>query len=1336
MYDLQEIPRRFSPIPIWWWSGGTVTKEIITCEMEKWCGQGVYNLMIMNVAPASSMFGKDADDPLYMTEEWWELFLFTCETAKRLGMYIYFYDQLGFSGANFPNRVIEEYPEYMGETLKQTVEIVKQPAELTFFGTLLAAFMAPADENGEQTGPFTQIPVQGNAVKVSDPNQIVQMVGYIKEGMDFLSPAACRELIRRIHGQFEEKCREYLGTVIVGSFQDELGAINTWSDGFAEAFQREKGYDLIPVLHLLFWDDGSTEGKRVRRDYQDVRARLAETAFFRPCFEWHEKFGIGCGTDQTNLTRAGNTLDTVVYYGDYMRNERWYDMPGCDLMGNSHIHASIANANHRSRVWFEAFHSTGWGGTLEETFDWIIPWYTNGANLYDPHGGYSTMKGAYFEWAPPTNGIQQAGFKDYKPFADVITRMSFLMSQGTHVSDVAVIYPNSAAQAAYLLDSYTTIIMDDPQGDRKTGDSQKIQECYEAVTGRMNWFEDPVSGEGILGRGGVDFEILGEILFEEEQVTAAEGRLKTAGLSFDTVILPECQTLTGKTVTALNRFINTGGQVIAIGALPVCLDEEYREEFENFNVSFEETSSEKKAVFLTNAEELLPLLQKRKKKIVSPVPTLYRKDGGINILYVPAIHVQATENCIATPMTPDKNKYDFNPERYAKNMEILLRDVEEDIFEMNLETGEAVPAIFSRNGEYTKVILPFERFPVTILLWEDGKKGVAEPGRLKHEQIVGKLECIWEYMITPTLDNSFGDFELPAYPGSPKLQTWYVNQVKGDEIVLTKTTFGPQAWYTVLSAGSSLTALSEKSIVWKPVVYSKTRGIEKDPVHAMTLGACGHIPDEFIDCGMVNRGETAVIRTGVYSETELSADLILGAPGAKRQVYWNGREAFTADAGYQTFHPVSVKKGMNTLEIRLSPKEDETWLRVFWSMTDQKGEVRECFRKPLFLTVKEAQIRDTIPVKTSVMLDELPVKTRISFGASYAVYDLRINGRLYKGSDSFANYKINGTGVTLLSDADWVIGENEIILEMTPVIPVREASAEAIPPFCILDGYLEFENGDRKILKTGAGWTVNGKEPCYKDIAGLGMGGITCMNIDSLLVNAYPKSLPGFEWLETKKPPAKALDMLSDADFGQKEETVFTWKIPSAASRVYLDLGGRGTLTVDGIFCPIENGMAELPETKKETMDAVLRIIPDVGYKDGSIFRKPVSYDTDRTGVMLTGDWQEKGLESWSGGVTYKKTVKLPETEGELWIDFGKIRGTAECFADGESAGKRFLTPYRFNLTSFKGKTVRLELMVTNTLAPYMKAVSPTVYIPEVQLVSGLFGPVKLIKFTEKEQKE
>ena len=114
-----EPSRAFSPAPLWWWSGDTVTAERLRWQLERLAAGGVFNVVVMNVAPTSPLYGKDADDPPFMSEPWWELFEGACGVAAELGVRVWFYDQIGFSGANFQGQVVQRHPEHAGRWLER-----------------------------------------------------------------------------------------------------------------------------------------------------------------------------------------------------------------------------------------------------------------------------------------------------------------------------------------------------------------------------------------------------------------------------------------------------------------------------------------------------------------------------------------------------------------------------------------------------------------------------------------------------------------------------------------------------------------------------------------------------------------------------------------------------------------------------------------------------------------------------------------------------------------------------------------------------------------------------------------------------------------------------------------------------------------------------------------------------------------------------------------------------------------------------------------------------------------------------------------------------------------
>nr|MDQ3328850.1 hypothetical protein [Chloroflexota bacterium] len=544
--------REYSPVPIWWWSAEKLDPARLRWQLERFAEGGVYNLIVLNLAPTSPLYGSDADDPPFFSDAWWSIFEGACADARALGIRLWFYDQIGFSGANLQGEIVKVQPEFAGRAIERIEVTVRGAGELRCpaGGDSVAASATPLDAAGHPAGDPIALAVDRGAIRwTSDEPHRLALYYTVTRGFDYHSALACQMLMQTVHTAFERHVGDYFGTTIAGSFQDELPAMPTWSCDFAQEFRTRRGYDLLPKLAAL-WEEYGPEAERVRRDYQATRAELAEEAFFKPLHEWHEQRGLLCGFDQQGPARAGFPLQTVTLYADYQRTHRWFTVPGSDHHGEAKIHSSLAHLYGRPRVWIESFHSSGWGGTIEETFDWLLPWLRAGANLYDPHAVYYSTRGGWWEWAPPSTDWRQPYWKHYRPFATAVSRLCAALSQGQHVCDVGLLFPNSTIQAGTTFGG-------------PTPEAQAAHDAYLALVGHMAWHDVQV---GVLDRARSDYDVLDDD--SVQRATVHDGALQVASERFTTVILPGCAVLESATAQRLVELVQAGGTVIAIGALP------------------------------------------------------------------------------------------------------------------------------------------------------------------------------------------------------------------------------------------------------------------------------------------------------------------------------------------------------------------------------------------------------------------------------------------------------------------------------------------------------------------------------------------------------------------------------------------------------------------------------------------------------------------------------------------------------------------------------------------------------------------------------------------------
>ncbi|TDD25395.1 hypothetical protein E1218_14985 [Kribbella turkmenica] len=914
---LSDPPRAYSPALIWWWSGEPLDPARLRWQLERFAEGGVYQLVVLNLAPAGSDHGCDADDPPFFSERWWEIFLGVCDDAAALGISLWFYDQLGFSGADIQARLVARQPAFAGRRLqRQTVSgtgrlSVRCPAG----GRVISAAVEPVAE--------VVMDGAGASCEATVPSEL-SLFYETDHGFDYLSPAACTALLDQVHGEFERRLGDRLGAVVVGSFQDELPSVPTWSADFAERFEARYGYDLRDRLSAL-WDTGVPDGARVRRNYHALRASLAEEAFFRPLHAWHEKHGLIVGCDQQDPARAGLPVDGVELYADYARTHRWFSAPGSDHHGDARIHSSLAHLYGRPRTWIEAFHSTGWGGTLEETFDWLLPWLRTGATLYNPHAVYYTTRAGWWEWAPPSTDWRQPYWRHHKYFADAVTRLCASLSLGRHVCEVAVLFPNATAQADL------TLLGPGPEGSR-------AQEVYRELVGDATWFA-PVPG--VLDRARIDADVIDDDSLAAASVVAGP-RLSVASESYAAIVLPAATALESAVASRLADFIAAGGVVVAVGVAPVGLPG---------------------AVVVDSSSAVPAALAGVERRVEADVPVLTREVDDALVVFVTPTEWSATVidgEPVGRGISHEWARvgYSFDPSRYRDEVRLRVRDAPGPPVLVSPFDGSEKPLAFE-DGE---VVVPFDHGPAALVVFAQGNENVNELA--ERRQIVDNLTGDWDVELIPTLDNTWGDFAWPAAdPGADVVvERWALeHRVDGSDAWRpAHATFGPHGL-----------------IDGEVFEYSDSRGIRKDHIHQHALGPKGHVPEDFLDFGSVGAGQTVTFTAAFSLETALSSTVVVGAPAAKELLIDGESLPIADDGGYFGSVPVTLAAGTHHLELRLTPSE-RLELRANVAFVRDLAS----YRRPEWIAVASAGSGTAIRYTTTVVPGDQAELTLTAWGSA------------------------------------------------------------------------------------------------------------------------------------------------------------------------------------------------------------------------------------------------------------------------------------------------------------------------------------------------------------------
>lgn len=1308
-----EPSRVYSPAPIWWWSGEKLEINRLKWQMDQFIAGGVFNVVILNLAPTGPLYGAEADDPEFFSEAWWALFREVCVYARQIGLRIFFYDQIGFSGANLQAGLVRDQPEWAGQWLGSVVAEgqgdlrVECPSE----GAPLAAVLLPIDDAGESAGAAQRVPVAGMVASAqAEAHSRLRLIYAVKRGFDYTSAAACARLIDIIHNEYARNAGDFFGDVIVGSFQDELPTMPTWAPHFAEAFEQQAGYDLLDRIECLFEGDDAG-ARRVRIDAERVRASLVEAAFFKPLFEWHESRGLLCGFDQQGPARAGDPIAAAGLYADYLRTHRWFTAPGSDHHGDAKIHSSLAHLYGRPRVWIEAFHSSGWGGTLEETYDWLLPWLRAGATLYDPHAVYYSTRGGWFEWAPPSTCWRQPYWRHYHLFAKAVTRLCQVLSQGDHVCDIGVLYPTATVQAGITPERVLPL-------------ARAAHDAYSALVGSMVWFDVKPGAFDRLRR---DYDVLDDDSVQRAEVQ--EGALVIGNERYCAVVLPACALLLPQTAATLARFVSEGGVLIAVGALPEQIAGENSDGLQQLSAYFAAHPARVLALDDGLDAALTTALAGVPARIDAPVPVLHRRIDNRDVMFVPAAFPRATMMNTRHWLDLD---YTFDANHYQRDMQIKVRAAQGAPRLWDPQTGEVRPLHVAQAGEWQVISVPFDSGPAALLVWDGAPAtdGAVDPAALS----ASVLEGPWTAALEPTMDNRFGDLTLPASDGAPALQTWQMRyRIGTNDWRDCVATFGTQGWrfgpYDKSGAppiAASLDDLQERQ-GWQPAVYSLSRGIAHDTIHIQWLGPKGRVPQEFLDFGRVRKGQAVRFRTAVWMDNPVAATILLGVAANKR-LWVNGQLVDAEAKGYFLSAPIALTAGANLIEFECVAEQNMK-LRALWTITTDLSHIQ----RPEWLTIDDEPVKDSqVTFTRQVDLPFTPSQATFHIGTAGACR-LVVNGEEVGRQGGFDPYdgspRVQRYRVTSLAQ-----GGNTI------EVSVQDQGRRMA---LFVDGIIHGPAGEMLTVMSDAGWSAQriGRavmpaslrrrqwidEFSASDDARENVFG-SDIEIGWPQVWRRQHPLPDAHWLEDAPADGNVLRVTSDAFAGQPSETWFEWQVPALATRMHLPVQGEAQLWIDDAPCEItSSGMAVLPAAIQPTRTARLRVLPLRGHSDGAIFSAPIIYDVAE-GPITLGAWAAQGLESFAGGVCYRTNFTFDGKADSLQIDLGRVRGTAEVRVNGQPAGARFCSPFRFDITKLaRAGGNELEVVVFGTLAPYLRHHSPTHYIFGDQATHGLFGPVTLL---------
>ncbi|MGI5452454.1 glycosyl hydrolase [Streptomyces sp. CA-249302] len=1288
-----DPPQDFGPTPLWWWSGARVTRERLDWQLRRFAAGGVHNLVVINLAPAGPSFGARADEPAWFGEEWWARFTDACELARDLGMRLWFYDQIGFSGANVQGAVTRLHPEAAGLALRSRRAAVAGGAVPLGSSEILVATYS-ADGRRRPLG-------------AAPDGSEVQLVTAVPTAFDYLNPQSVHRLMNAVHHEFDRRVPEYLGNVIAGSFQDELPGTNTWTRAFPEEFLARRGYDLLDHLPALFHTAGRTaEAAKIRADYYAVRAELTEEALFKPLAAWHDERGMLLGCDQSHPARSGYPAQSTQIYTDYFRTHRWYSAAGSDHHGDSKVHSSMAHLYGHERVWIEAFHSSGWGGTLEETYDWLLPFLRSGANLYNPHASYFGTAGGWFEWAPPSTDWRQPYWQQYPAFSRAVARICSIMSWGTYSADVAVLHPTATMQALVPLDAPVKHFGDGRLGDAHA-DVDETQRHYLDLCGTNNWLRPRI---GTLDRHRISFDVIDDASIQGAKTE--DGALRVRDLAYTAVVLPSASVLEEETARRLTELLDTGGRVVIVGRPPT----------HAAGVSGDDSvvaalTAHPRIERTADPESAAAAVADAAGYATGDVPLLVRRQGGTAVALVTAAFPDARTH-------PPKGHHEIDPARYARTSTVTVNAPVAEAEIWNPATGARSPARVTVTNGVSTVEVSLDGAPAALVVWREGPPTDRAPADPRHHPSTAvDLSTGWEGRLVPTLDNTWGDLALPAGSSVAEPQIWTMRWTEGERPwERTRVTYGNRvrvlppvaaapAPLDHTAVGRILAGESELAPAdWEVSLYSSSRGT---PEPYGLLGNKGLVSEEFVHVPVPGMGTVARVRTIVETGHRGPAGLHVGAAAAKR-VWWNG-SCLETTSGFLASARVEVEQARNVLEYELSDAENRlrtisgaasTPLGSYFCLAHPDGFAP----RPQFMCLPDGVCPDgavTYHGRLRVTADRTAV---LVVGAAVGVTVL-LDGTAVARQEKAEYYESDWGAVPMFFRHRLALGAGDHVLD---VVADSVSARDAV--------FVDLVAAAEPVaLVSGAGWVAETGEWRGRTVEHEGRWG----ELRHCLAAVRPHPLPYTEWLNGEPVLGERVLPLRSTDGLRESAQRFRFTVPPGTVSLELPLALPARVRVAEGELPLKEGTVTLHQPAPEPTEIEVVTEPTAVLRGGSAWHGPVRVRTVPAPMPL-GDWRSLGLAGWSGGLTYARDIDVSAGPDPV-LDLGRVRGSCEVRVDGEAVGEAFCAPYRFELRGVAGRRAHVEVTVRNTLAPYLAEATPTAWAFDSQLPSGVLGPVTLL---------
>ncbi len=545
-------------------------------------------------------------------EEEWSVFLAGVCAAKELGMRIWIYDEHGYPSGAAGGIVLRDHPEYEAQGLVRMQQACKagqvemRPPSGWLYNVRVEAKTGDVGDVSDVIDLTKQVSVDGwlrtelpmpcvvtryDARRAFEGTHATRNVFRQRRYINVLQQEAVDYFYKVTDEQYLVRLGEIAKT-IEAIFTDEpsfmaayfpeipkkfWGKIQSqdepdptfdqlpmvpWEKNLPEKFRQRWDYDLIPELRRLF-EGGDVRDLKVRHDFHQLLSEIYAHTFFETQQKRLAKVGIQFSG---HVLAEESIIHHVACEGNVMTNLKAMGIPGIDMLNSigeeildslrmltCKYGSSSAHMAGRKQVMCEASdfeqQVAGRVSTLEER---------RGAIAVQIALGVTTVT-SYYPW----HDVDPIG---RKVLLDFCACLATIVRHGTHIADVALLYPIRTAWA-YYKPTAEVLSADYTDEPLRSMDFHLYQIARTLI------------------RQGIDFDFIDPL-----DLIGAEclnGRLQVGDESFSILLIPPGAVMCSVDLETLEQFVLSGGHVLAFEPLSELALPKLSADTENPNGSFE-----------------------------------------------------------------------------------------------------------------------------------------------------------------------------------------------------------------------------------------------------------------------------------------------------------------------------------------------------------------------------------------------------------------------------------------------------------------------------------------------------------------------------------------------------------------------------------------------------------------------------------------------------------------------------------------------------------------------------------------------------------------------------